>query len=207
MSSKKAEGKTKEEQHCVRCHEPFVPGDKKDKCIIEHDTDLFSGSRNGTSWYTGKLGCCGADYRFHRHYSDGEKADPKYCFEGRHTTNPNEVEYNNTTVKHCTEDECGEELHKMTKKLHEKQMEGKKRAREAKKAAKKEEKASKRSCIEKLYSEGNRRDARRLRAEMLGMDPDDEFLNSDIDPDGCEEFDFLSDSSIVPPWAMDGGDY
>lgn len=207
MPSKKAKSRTNDdEQHCVRCHETFNLGDKKNKCIVEHDTELFEGSRNGTVWYTGTLGCCGASYKFHRHYSD-EKADPKYCFEGTHTTNAEEVEYNDTTVKHCTKDDCGKEFHAMTKKVYDEQMERKKRARETQKAERKKEKASKRSCIETLQAEGKQREARRLRAEMLGMDPDDDELDSDIDPDGCEEFDCASDSSIVPPWAMSDGDY
>ena len=85
-------------------------------------------------------------------------------------------------------------------------MEHKKRAREAKQAERESENASKRLRIEKLQHEGKTREARHLRAEMLGMDlhgEEDEF-NSDVDPDGCEEFDCASDSSLVPPWGAGG---
>mmetsp|Transcript_16848 Transcript_16848/g.33617 ORF Transcript_16848/g.33617 Transcript_16848/m.33617 type:complete len:215 (-) Transcript_16848:216-860(-) len=195
------------ELHCVRCHDVFDANDKRSKCIVEHDTETFEGSRNGTEWYTGTLGCCGASYRFHRHYSE-ERADPKYCFEGDHTTEPSDVRYNNCTVKICTKEGCGPDLHDATKKEYGNQQEAKKRARTAKKASREKEKASMRARIEELKKEGRKREARRLRAAMLGMDPDDPELNSDVDPDGCEEFDYASDSSLVPPWAgSDDGSY
>mmetsp|Transcript_21008 Transcript_21008/g.44983 ORF Transcript_21008/g.44983 Transcript_21008/m.44983 type:complete len:202 (+) Transcript_21008:54-659(+) len=197
----KASSSTKEERHCVRCHASFVLGDNS-ACIVEHDTDLFEGSRNGTAWYTGTLGCCGADYRFHRHSSD-DKAEPAHCFEGTHTTHPDEVEYNKTTIKHCDKDGCGEDLHKISKAAYDGQMKSKKRAREAQKAKRDAEKTSKRARIDELRSQGKRREARLLRAELLGMEVDEEDMNSDIDPDGCEEFDYASDSSLVPPWAAD----
>eukprot|EP00562_Extubocellulus_spinifer_P006911 CAMPEP_0178515832 /NCGR_PEP_ID=MMETSP0696-20121128/24769_1 /TAXON_ID=265572 /ORGANISM="Extubocellulus spinifer, Strain CCMP396" /LENGTH=155 /DNA_ID=CAMNT_0020146025 /DNA_START=76 /DNA_END=539 /DNA_ORIENTATION=- len=111
---------------------------------------------------------------------------------------PSDVRYNNCTVKICTKEGCGPDLHDATKKEYGNQQEAKKRARTAKKASREKEKASMRARIEELKKEGRKREARRLRAAMLGMDPDDPELNSDVDPDGCEEFDYASDSSLVP---------
>ncbi len=177
--------------HCFRCHKSYNAKDKA-KCIIEHDFDSFEGSRNGTSWYTGYLDCCGASYKFHRHGSD-EKVNPKYCFVGNHTNDPEDVKYNEFTMKPCDES-CGGNLKAVTEETYDDQKKRKKRER-------KEARDAKKARIEKLKSEGKRREARLARAEMLGIS-DTEDLNSDVDPDGCEEFDCASDSSIVPPWYL-----
>jgi len=203
LSSKKKGVDSKEELHCVRCHNVFIPGNNN-ACIIEHDTETFEGSRNGTSWYTGKLGCCGAAYEFHRHDSR-EKADPKYCFQGSHTTDPDEVKYNKSSILICSVDRCGKELHDITKETYNRQKDAKKRAREEKKKKRSEDETSKKARIKELTSEGKTREARQLRASMLGLDSNDDALDSDVDPDGCEEFDYASDSSLVPPWLAGGG--
>ena len=193
--------------HCMRCHETFSPNDNDSSdraCVVEHDHDTFEGSRNGTPYYTGTLGCCGAYHRFHRFYDHGDDAtEPKYCYEGPHTSNPDEVEYNGKTIKICNAGDCAEDLCAASKNARDKQAEAKTKANAAKRKAREEEKTAKRARINKLKNEGKTREARRLRAEMLGMDPEDSELNSDNDPDGCEEFDYASDSSLVPPWLME----
>ena len=157
--------------------------------------------------YPGTLGCCGASYKFDRYYSE-EDTYPKYCFEGDHTTHPSDVRYNICTIKICTEEDCGTDLHNATKKEYENQQEAKERARKARNASREKQKASKRARIGELQKEGKKSEARRIRAEMLGMDPNDPELNSDVDPEGCEEFDYASDSSLVPPWdRSDDGSY
>mmetsp|Transcript_39728 Transcript_39728/g.95966 ORF Transcript_39728/g.95966 Transcript_39728/m.95966 type:complete len:194 (-) Transcript_39728:42-623(-) len=191
--------------HCVRCHKTFTPGDGNDLCIIEHDFDSFEGGRYG-EFYEGTLQCCGADHRFHRHYSD-DKTVPEYCFNGAHTTDPTEVDYLKSTITICNAKGCGKEHYERTKKSYEDQKERKATQKEQQKAEKKAEKAKQKADIKKLMSEGNRREARKLRADMLGMDIDSDELNSDMDSYGCEEFDCASDSSLVPPWAMDDADY
>ena len=211
-STEKAKAKTAgDELHCVRCHETFHPNDngtgkkgtQQQQCIIEHDFDSFDGSRNGGSWYVGRLMCCGADYRFHRYYSD-DKASPKYCFVGTHTTDPDEVTYNTTTIKICSKEDCGEELYNSTKEAYDQQREAKTRKRQAKAKDREAAKKVKQEEIAKLQAQGKSREARKLRAQVLGLDDDD--LNSDEDPDGCAEFDYASDSSLVPPWIQDDDD-
>ena len=62
--------------------------------------------------------------------------------------------------------------------------------------------------MKEIEKEDNQREARRLRADMLRLDPLSDSLDSDIDPDLCAEFDNASDSSIVPLWlAGDDSDY
>jgi hypothetical protein len=110
-------------------------------------------------------------------------------------------------MKHCTVETCGKKLHDETKKVYDEQMEAKKRAREEQKAKKETAKKAKKAQAQELKAKGNKREARKLRAEAIGFQYEDGELDSDQDPDGCEEFDGASDSSLVPPWAGDDGDY
>ena len=162
LSSKKKGVDSKEELHCVRCHNVFIPGNNN-ACIIEHDTETFEGSRNGTSWYTGKLGCCGAAYKFHRHDSR-EKADPKYCFQGSHTTDPDEVKYNKSSILICSVDRCGKELHDIPRK----HTIGKKTPRKEPEK-KRRRKGPKMRRPKKLVLKSSRRKARRGRHVSCGL--------------------------------------
>lgn len=185
--------KKKELVHCFRCHEDFDPS-KPTKCRIEHDFDTFEGSRKESSWYTCKLGCCGADYTFH---NGKAKAIPKDCFRGEHTIYPNDVTYNGSRVVICTIEKCGKERHDASKAIYKLQIETKKLDREHRKKRRLE---CKEACIKEIEKEDNHREARRLRADMLGLDTLSDSIDSDIDPDLCAEFDNASDSSIVPLW-------
>ena len=194
--------------HCVRCHSSFrVSANTKKSCIIEHDYDAFEGSRNG-SWYQGELLCCGTSYRFHRHNSDS-KVGQKYCFIGEHTTNPADVDYNlaysprYSTMKICN-DSCGSsnDTKAATKEESERQQNDKKRKQQEELNERRNARQRMQEREEELKSQGNTREARRLRAERLGM-YDCTDLNSDEDSDDCAEFDYASDSSLVPPWELD----
>jgi hypothetical protein len=190
--------------HCVRCHETFNDADNSDKaCTIEHDTELFVGSRNGmSSWYTGYLTCCGADYKFHRYYSK-DKADPAYCFQGKHTTDPNDVDYTiaedpkDSTIIPCGEScKCSESIKASVKATAKEQLKERKRQIAKAKAEQLEERKRKKARIEELKAEGKTREARHLRADMLGYD-DFDGLNSDESSNSCDEFDCASDSSLI----------
>lgn len=198
--------------HCMRCHESFVVngkgGDtttsssKEECCVVEHDYDLFDGSRNGTQWYQGTLGCCGAYQRFHRHGLGEDVVDPKECYRGPHEADPNRVVYNKSTIKICSKELCGEALHTAAKEAFDKQREEAKREKEIAKRQREEERERMKAQIDDLKGQGKRREARKLRARMLGLDSSDEELDSDVDSEGCEEFDSASDSSLVPPWMI-----
>ena len=71
--------------------------------------------------------CCGAFSKFHRHYGDN-KTSPKFCYKGRHTTDPEEVEYNDFTIAPCSLKSCGEALSVASKAAQ--QLQRNKRARE-----------------------------------------------------------------------------
>ena len=175
--------------HCVRCPANFtVPSG----CRIHHDEESFQGSRNGGSWYKGILGCCGAKHKFHRHY-DESCSNPKYCFDGNHTTNPQDVNYSLSTISPCDKNKCGRENHLKVKAERKEQ-----RAR--KKARNLLQKEEKKQRMQELLASGQRREARNLRADMLGYEYETDELNSEQDPDSCIEFDCASDSSLVPPW-------
>ena len=204
--------KTKRERdvHCVRCHTSFHASSNTSKsCAIEHDYDAFEGSRNGGSWYQGKLLCCGTSYKFHRHNSDS-KLGQKYCFVGEHTTNPADVDYTlayssqYSTIKICN-DTCGcsDEMKAATKEESEKQLNDKKRKHQEELNERQNARQRIQDREEELKAGGNTREARRLRAERLGLG-DCMGLNSDEDSDDCQEFDCASDSSLVPPWELDG---
>ncbi len=102
----------------------------------------------------------------------------------------------NSVVKHYI-------LHTAAKKAFDNQREEAKREKEVAKRHREEEKERMKAQIDDLKGQGKRREARKLHARMLGLDSSDEELDSDIDPDGCEEFDSASDSSLVPPWMID----
>jgi hypothetical protein len=59
-------------------------------------------------------------------------------------------------------------------------------------------KAAQTKEIERLKGDDKRREARVLRARMLGLGYGSDELNSDNTD--CEEFDYASDSSLVLPW-------
>ena len=183
--------------HCMRCHECFNPDeDADDKCVIEHDFDSFEGSRNGGSYYEGVLTCCGASHHFHRYYSE-ESTHPEYCFKGNHTADPSEAQYNMKTIKPCGVQTCGKELHDMAMTALKNQQD-EANHREQQEKREREEYWKKR--IEEAPPDLARREARRARAERLGLDPDAESLNSENDSGGCEEFDCASDSSLECPF-------
>ena len=185
--------------HCVRCHVSFKESENSGTaCRIEHDYENFEGRRDG-NWYEGTLACCGAFYRFQRHCED-EFADPASCFLGLHTVDPSQVQYSHNTIQICDPKRCGRKLHEQTKLAQQEQEKLSKSVTAGKRAAEQEDKQSKRARIDSLKKEGKRREARLLRAELLGLDCPSEELDSDVDPDGCHEFDYASDSSLVPPF-------
>ena len=110
------------------------------------------------------------------------------------------MKYNKSSILICSVDKCGKELHDIAKETYKRQEDAKKRSREEKKRKRSEDKTSQKARIKELTSEGKTREARQLRASMLGLDSNDDTLDSDVDSDGCEEFDCASDSSLVPPW-------
>lgn len=171
-------------------------------CQIEHDEDSFEGSRNGGQWYHGTLMCCGAEHKFHRYYSDS-KTETENCFSGPHTTNLKQVGYNRYSIKPCTKEDCGEENFQkavQAYKEQERQRQEEERARTERRGVEREQQQSR---IDELLAAGKQREARHLRAEMLGIECAEGELDSDVDSDGCAEFDYASDSSLVPPWLMD----
>jgi hypothetical protein len=97
-------------KHCVRCHESYTT-ETLSTCLVEHDTEGFEGSRNGTDYYCGSLACCGASHKFHRHGSF-EESNPAHCFEGNHTEDASIVKYTKgfgASIKICSAKRCGEE--------------------------------------------------------------------------------------------------
>lgn len=194
MSDKPSDKSDTGKLHCFRCHESFDPKKNTLKsCTIEHDQDLFEGCREG-EWYEGVLTCCGAEYRFHRYYSE-EEMSAKYCFQGEHAADPSMVEYNESTIPICQGDPCGHEHHQRSKMVYEAQNQ----ARAAVKAGEKratEEHWKKR--IEEAPPDKKRREERKARAARLGLydgTNSDEF-DSDEHSDSCVEFDCASDSSL-----------
>jgi hypothetical protein len=177
--------------HCFRCHEDFNPS-KSSKCIIEHDFDTFEGIRKESSRYTGTLNGKEKEIRIH-------------LFRGEHEIYPNDVAYNRSSVVICTVEKCGKERHDASKAIYKLQIETKKLEREYRK---KKPLECKEVCIKEIEKEDNQREAHRLRANMLGLDPLSDSLDSVIDQDLCSEFDDASDSSIVPLWLdVDDSDY
>ena len=208
MSAKKPAKKAKiaELLHCMRCHEDYDPSNKKaNKCVVEHDFDAFEGGREG-KWYVGTLECCGCDYKFH-HYYEQSKATPKYCFKGQHTNDATEVLYNGLSICICETEECGKECHEVSNQAYQQQLAEKKVRKEARKAAAKQAREEEEKRIAAIEDpKARRREARKARAERLGLELDESELHSDSD--SCHTLDYASDSSLVPPWMMDSdGDY
>lgn len=208
MSTKRAtkKAKTSELLHCMRCHEDYDPSNNtKNKCVVEHDFDAFEGGREG-SWYIGTLKCCGCEYKFHRHNSDA-KAFPKECFKGEHTSNPTQVLYNGLSICICTSESCGADRHQISNQAYQQQIAEKKARKEARKEAAKQARQEEEKRIAAIEDPTQRRrEARKARAERLGLEMDESDLNSD--ESSCDSFDCASDSSLVPPWMMDSdGDY
>jgi hypothetical protein len=201
ITNSSAEEEKEKALHCARCHQSFQASDNTHtSCEIEHDDDTFEGGRNGSQWYTGNLMCCGAYHKFHRHHSDGMKTDPENCFEGSHTTDPTQVQYNQYTIKICNVQECGEACFKASKEVYDEQQKVKLETKRKAEGDAAEEKRQTKARIGELHEQGKRREARQLRADMLGLDCDPDELNSDEDEDGCAEFDYADDSSLEPPW-------
>ena len=128
---------------------------------------------------------------------------------GEHTTNPEDVDYTlayshqYSTIKICNDTcRCSDDIKAATKEESEKQQNDKKRKHEEELNERQNARQRTQEREKELKAQGNTRDARRLRAERLGLG-ECMGMNSDEDPDDCEEFDYASDSSLVPPWELD----
>ena len=74
------------------------------------------------------------------------------------------------------------------------------------KEARRKTKEDVRQEIEELKANGKRREARYLRADLIGFPYEQGELDSDEHSSVRLEFDCASDSSLVPPWEMDSSD-
>jgi hypothetical protein len=191
---------------CMRCHDRFIEADNHgEACLIDHSYDSFEGSRNGTSWYSGVLQCCGADYEFHRFYAH-RRLEVKQCFVGRHTSEPDQVKYNGRTIRPIGRARCVEvtgsegEGTRLTSAAQ--------AAFDSQKQRKKEEKVTEsdlykqrwiaywKTRIDEAPKEFQRRERRKERAHRLGMDCDSDELDSDLDEWRCQEIDCARSESL-----------
>ena len=86
--------------HCVRCHKTYT--EKKNglkACVITHDGVDAEFVGRWPHEYLYECGQCGLSMY------DDEGEFPEVCFEGRHTTDPEEVEYGGTTEE-CEDIGC-----------------------------------------------------------------------------------------------------
>jgi len=57
--------------------------------------------------------------------------------------------------------------------------------------------------VQELQVHGKCRAAGKLFAELRGVQCDENELNLDVESEGCHEFDYASDSSLVLHWTCD----
>lgn len=204
--------------HCVRCHEDYDPtsttndddddDDESNQCIIEHDDDTFEGYLcDDGRWVKGRVRCCGASYMYHRfHYCTEVRANRTYCFRGRHTTDPNQVQYNGKSICICHPNNCGFHTYEQTRKVAAQQKKALKRQQKQQQLQQRQQKQQQQQqhadekWILSLPPSQRRRMERRARATRLGLlqsldDNVDEY-NSDVNPENCTEFDAADDSSV-----------
>jgi len=94
-----------EKSHCVRCHKDYAEYQNTNQaCVIAHWGDLqrLHKHSDGSTWEWGGCGCT-----FESDYYDWCDTDES-CYEARHTTDPDEVEY----VSGSEEDEDEEDAEK-----------------------------------------------------------------------------------------------
>mmetsp|Transcript_8550 Transcript_8550/g.9736 ORF Transcript_8550/g.9736 Transcript_8550/m.9736 type:complete len:145 (-) Transcript_8550:808-1242(-) len=112
------------------------------------------------------------------------RSKPKHCFKGLHTAKAADVRYNGTSTKICDPFECGEDLHKESK--NEQQLQGK--IGRKKKGIKETRSFMKR--LQAKHKALQLREARKVRAEMLGRyDLEYNDLNSEYSENEREWFD------------------
>lgn len=87
-----------------------------------------------------------------------------------------------------------------------KQEQGQKEVKIQAKEDRRKTKEDVRQEIEELKANGKRREARYLRADLIGFPYEQGELDSDEHSSVRLEFDCASDSSLVPPWEMDSSD-
>ena len=137
-------------------------------CSVEHDFDAFDGGRYGGEYYTGRLLCCGAEHQFHRHFStSNDYTRPELCFDGAHTSNPEEVEYNDHTIEPCSAARCGKHNAKRAKLAYEAQQQKKAEKQAKSKARREQARSAAKAQVAQANTSSERRAARRLRAEVL----------------------------------------
>jgi len=90
--------------HCVRCHQDYAESQNmKQACVIAHwgDLDRVSKHSSGSTW---EWDGCGCTFESDDYDDCGDGGD---CYKGRHTINPDEVEYINGNEEDAQKDAAG----------------------------------------------------------------------------------------------------
>lgn len=91
-----------EELHCVRCHTTYKEKNNTTKsCRIDHDYENYEHSMGGVE-YT--CDCCGAT-SFEETAGNGFDEET-YCFIGEHTTDEDDIDYEEINSESCKESGC-----------------------------------------------------------------------------------------------------
>lgn len=101
----------KEELHCVRCHETYFERDNVGSpCLIEHEVFNGEGTRWGPDIYRYTCESCGEDGMEDGAGNGIDWPNHGICYEGEHTTDPDEVDYDDDNTLTCEAHGCLHEV-------------------------------------------------------------------------------------------------
>eukprot|EP01083_Nonionella_stella_P012796 36173_1 len=100
----KDEYKLPEKAHCVRCHQEFDANNpKKDACKISHRMSWDFPTMDD---FLLEMDCCGYRWYIENIHQGCSGPDTKYCFEGYHSKDASQVDYNKMNTKSCKDNKC-----------------------------------------------------------------------------------------------------
>lgn len=97
--------------HCVRCHKEYTSSEQHDaECVIRHPNPCVMKTSQDSLGSNFRCRACGQDFRIKNMNFYNETVNSHlagYCYSGRHTANPLEVNYH-SSVRTCEESGCVE---------------------------------------------------------------------------------------------------